>query len=341
MGKGKTGDVLYRAGAETLRADDCRPLIQAVREGDIALHALARSHYPGAPLKVSEVPGVCSLGFWHVTGEQRQGLSPHRNEGIELTCALQGETPVMVDGRTYSLRPGEIMITRPWQLHSVGDPFFAKGKLGWIILDVGVRHPHQMWRWPAWVNLHKDDLDLLTRSLRQNEDAIRVTSPELRAAFERLISLPSSQSALFRGSRIAVAVCDVLVKLLELFHLNPVRLRPALMESSRSVRLYVEGLKTRPIPQSVDAMAEACGLGVTRFATLFKEATGGTPGDYLLQRRLEEAKRLLGACPDLSVENVGKRVGFSHGNYFARVFRRTFGVTPCTWRAEAAVKQTE
>lgn len=333
---GKTRDVLYRAGAKTLRADDCQPLIQAVKEGDVALHAFARSHYPGERLRSGEVPGVCSLGFWHVTGEQRQGLSPHRNEGIELTCALQGETPVMADGRAYTLRPGEIMITRPWQLHSVGEPCFAKGKLGWLILDVGVRHPHQTWRWPAWVNLHPDDLDLLTRSLRQNEDVIRLTSPELRAAFERLVSLPSSPSAAFRGSRIAVSVCDVLVKLLELFHLNPVRLRPALMESSRSVRLYVEGLKSRPAPQSVEAMAEACGLGVTRFATLFKEIAGETPGDYLLQRRLEESKRLLGSCPGLSVESVGKRVGFSHGNYFARVFRRTFGVTPATWRSQAA-----
>lgn len=333
--------MLYKAGAETLRADDCQPLVQAVSDGSIALHALARGHYPGERLKAGEVPGVCSLGFWHVIGEQRLGLSPHRNEGIELTCALLGETPVMVDGRTFTLHPGEIMITRPWQLHSVGEPCFAKGKLGWLILDVGVRHPHQTWRWPAWVNLHTADLDLLTRSLRQNEDALRMTSPELRASFERLVSLPSSPSATFRGSRIAVSVCDVLVKLLELFHLNPVRLRPALMQSSRSVRLYVEGLGSRPAPQSVEAMAEACGLGVTRFATLFKEATGGTPGSYLLQRRLEEAKRLLGSCPALSVESVGKRVGFSHGNYFARVFRRTFGVTPAKWRAQAASQQTE
>ncbi len=337
----KTRDVLYKAGVETLRADDCRPLVQAVREGGIALHALARSHYPGEPLKASEVPGVCSLGFWHVTGEQRQGLSPHRNEGIELTCALQGETPAMVDGRTYALRPGEIMITRPWQLHSVGEPCFAKGKLGWIILDVGVRHPHQTWRWPDWVNLHTDDLELLTRSLRQNEDALRATSPALRAAFERLVSIPASPSENFRGSRIAVAVCDVLVRLLELFHVNPVRLRPVLMESSRSVRLFVEGLTSRPIPQSVEAMAEACGLGVTRFAALFKEATGSTPGEYLLRRRLDEACRLLKATPPLSVEAVSRQVGFSHGNYFARVFRRTFGVTPGKWRSQTASQQTE
>jgi AraC family L-rhamnose operon regulatory protein RhaS len=328
----KIRNIFYKAGVDTLPADDCRPLVQAVREGHIALHALARGQYPGDRLKPGEVPGVRSLGFWHVTGEPRQGLASHCNEGIELTCALQGETPVRVEGRAYTLHPGEIMITRPWQPHSVGESGFAKGKLGWIILDVGVRHPHQTWQWPAWVNLHKGDLDTLTHSLRQNEDAIRTASPELRASFERLVTIPTSPSPMFCGSRIAVAVCDVLLRLLDLFHLNPMQLRPALMESSRSVRLFVEGLEGRPIPQSVEAMAEACGLGVTRFAVLFKEVTGSTPGEYLLRRRLDEACRLLKATPPLSVEAVSRRVGFSHGNYFARVFRRTFGTTPSKWR---------
>jgi AraC family L-rhamnose operon regulatory protein RhaS len=327
--------VLFRAGRTTLRADDCQPLVQAVEEGRMTLHALARGHYPGARLRTDEVPGICSVGSWQTSSDQRHGLSPHRNEGIELTLSLQGESPVMVDGKPHILRPGQIMITRPWQLHSVGDPCFAKGKLGWLILDVGVRHPHQAWQWPGFVNLTKADLALLTRSLRQNEDAVRTATPELRDAFARLIAIPAAAPDMFRGSKIAVAVCDVLVRLLELFHLNPVRLKPALMDSSRSVRLYVQNLPEQPLPQSVEAMAEACGLGLTRFAALFKEATSVTPGDYLLRRRLDEAQRLLRDCPKLSVEAVGRRVGFSHGNYFARVFRRAFGATPAAWRASA------
>jgi len=246
-------DVLYRAGRESQRADDCRPLTLAVREGTMTLHALARGHYPGERLLAAEAPGVCSVGFWHATGEQRHGLAPHCNEGIELTLSLQGESPVMVDGQNHTLRPGTVMITRPWQLHSVGNPRFASGKIGWLILDVGVRHPHQAWHWPEWINLSAGDLRLLTQSLRQNEDAIRAATPALRDAFARLVTLPTTGSELFRGSRIAVATCDVLVRLLELFHSHPVRLRPALTDSSRSIRLYLRELADRPIPQSVGA----------------------------------------------------------------------------------------
>jgi AraC family L-rhamnose operon regulatory protein RhaS len=330
--------VLFKAGDTTHRADDCLPLVQAVEEGRMTLHALARGHYPGERLKAAEVPGVCSVGYWQTLGNLQHGLSPHRNEGVEVTMPLQGETPVMVDRKGFVLHTGEVMITRPWQLHSVGEPCFAKGKVGWLILDVGVRHPHQAWRWPEWVSLSAGDLGLLTRSLRQNEDGVREASAELRDAFIRLVSIPAGDSALFRGSRIAVAVSDLLLRLLELFHSNPVRLRPALMESSRSVRLYVQELDAHAIPRSVETMADACGLGVTRFSALFKEVTGATPGDYLLRRRLDEACRLLKGGEGLSVEAIGQRVGFSHGNYFARVFRRAFGATPGAWREAVAPK---
>ena len=329
----KARSVLFKAGQKILRADSCKPLVEAVREGSMTLRALARGHYPGERLRAFEAPGVCSLGYWHAAGEQRHGLPPHRNEGIELTMALQGESAVMADGKSLLLRPGDIMITRPWQLHSVGEACFAKGKVGWLILDVGMRHPHQAWRWPEWVNLTQADLALLTRSLRQNEDALRAATPELRDAFKRLVAVADAGTGLFRGSRIATGVCDVLLRLLELFHENPVRLRPALTDSLRSVRLFVQDLQAQPLPQSVEAMAEACGLGVTRFGILFKEATGVTPGDYLLRRRLAEACHLLRTAPALSVEAVGRRVGFSHGNYFARIFRKAYGVTPGVWRA--------
>ena len=152
-GMGKVKGVLFRSGSKTHRADDCRPLVQAVKEGRMTVHALARGHYPGGRLKVTEAPGVCSVGLWQTLGEVRHGLSPHRNEGIEVTMPLQGETPVMADGRSFVLHTDEVMITRPWQLHSVGEPRFAKGKVGWLMLDVGGRHPHQAWQWPARVNL--------------------------------------------------------------------------------------------------------------------------------------------------------------------------------------------
>ncbi len=325
--------IRYRNGNEIHRADDCLPLTRAVEAGEMELYALSRHSYPGMPLKADEAPGVCSLGFWKTLGEQHQGLPPHRNEGVELTMSLQGETPVTVEGKPYVLRPGELMVTRPWQVHSVGSPVFAPGKVGWLILDVGMRHPHQEWEWPPWVVLSKSEVAFLTRSLRQNEDAIRPVPEALTEVFGRLVRIAKEPDAPHRGSRVVVAVNALLLELFDLFESRPVRFSPALTDASRSVRLFLEELHARLAePWSVRSMAEACGLGVTHFTRHFQLVTGESPACHLLGVRLESAARRLREAPGTAVAEIARQVGFPHANYFARVFMQRYGCTPGVWR---------
>ncbi len=326
--------IRYRNGNEIHRADDCLPLTRAVEAGEMELYALGRHSYPGVALKAGEAPGVCSLGVWKAQGEQRYGLPPHRNEGIELTMSLSGETPVTVEGRRYVLRPGELLVTRPWQVHSVGCPVFTPGKVGWLILDVGVRHPHQEWAWPPWVMLTKSEVAFLTRSLRQNEDVIRPVPEALAEVFGRLVRIAKEPEAPHRGSRVVVAVNALLLELFDLFESQPVRFSPALTDASRSVRLFLEELRPRLAePWSVRGMAEACGLGVTHFTRHVQRVTGESPAHHLLGLRLESAALRLKEAPGVPVAEIGRQAGFLYASYFSRVFVERYGCTPALWRS--------
>ena len=59
----------------------------------------------------------------------------------------------------------------------------------------------------------------------------------------------------------------------------------------------------------------------------FCRAVGVTPGRYLTQVRIENAKLLLRQGGH-SVQFVSDACGFSNGNYFARVFRASVGMNP-------------
>ena len=326
--------IVFKDGREVHRADDCLPLTQAVAEGAMELCALGRHSYPGAALKADEAPGVCSLGLWRTAGEQRYGLPPHRNEGVEFTMSLSGETSVTVEGKPYVLRPGELMVTRPWQVHSVGSPVFAPGKVGWLILDVGMRHPHQEWAWPAWVVLSKSEVASLTRALRHNEDALRPVPEALTEVFARLVGIARHPEAGHRGSRVVVAVNALLLELFDLFESRPVRYSPALTDASRSVRLFLEELSSRLVePWSVRGMAEACGLGVTHFTRHFQLVTGESPARHLLRLRLESAASLLRDAPSVPIAEIARQLGFRHASYFSRVFVERYGFTAAVWRS--------
>jgi AraC family transcriptional regulator len=67
------------------------------------------------------------------------------------------------------------------------------------------------------------------------------------------------------------------------------------------------------------------------FATLFKEATGQTPHQYVIACRLEEAKKLL-AQKELTISDICKRTGFQCPSHFTKVFRRYTKITPKAYR---------
>lgn len=84
-------------------------------------------------------------------------------------------------------------------------------------------------------------------------------------------------------------------------------------------------------PFSVADLARQVGLSPSRFAHLYRAATGESPLQGLLRLRVGQAKRLL-LHTDEPAGRIGAALGFASPTYFARVFRRQTGVTPSAWR---------
>ena len=64
---------------------------------------------------------------------------------------------------------------------------------------------------------------------------------------------------------------------------------------------------------------------------MFKKEVGRSIVDYALDRRIDEAKRLLleGTMP---LQQIAEYVGFTDYNYFSRVFKKRSGYSPTDYR---------
>jgi len=82
---------------------------------------------------------------------------------------------------------------------------------------------------------------------------------------------------------------------------------------------------------SIPALAAFAHTSPFHFARQFKRSTGQTPHQFVLQRRLSKAQRLL-ENDSLSIAEVAYATGFPSQAHFTTVFRRAFGKTPKTWR---------
>lgn len=80
-----------------------------------------------------------------------------------------------------------------------------------------------------------------------------------------------------------------------------------------------------------EQISKALGIGRTRLYEIFKSELHTGVSAYLLRRRLHRGKKLL-KTTDLSVAEIADRVGFTDYNYFSRVFKKTYGKSPKSYR---------
>ena len=109
-----------------------------------------------------------------------------------------------------------------------------------------------------------------------------------------------------------------------------------LTESHRSVdrvreaRNYLDQNYMHPV--RLETLAASLGLDRRYLSRLFKQQTGNTMQQYLTDRRMEEAARLL--RQGYPVATAGQMAGYDDPFRFSKAFRQYYGLSPRRWLTE-------
>ncbi len=226
-----------------------------------------------------------------------------------LQYTISGAGNLRYANRSFRTRPGEAML-------------------------VLVPHAHRYWvenggRWEFfWISMHGSE------ALRIHREVLNAAGPVFRLqpatvdhlahCAYRLVTGDAATPA--RASAIAYEASMALYD--DVFGPNP----DAQQQNSmlRRVIDHIGAHLHQPLP--VDDLAQLAGLSRAHFSRVFAAQEGMAPAQYVLQKRLERAVKLLTMAADLPVKDVSGMCGFEDPNYFAKVFRRGFGVSPTELR---------
>lgn len=78
---------------------------------------------------------------------------------------------------------------------------------------------------------------------------------------------------------------------------------------------------------TIAELAETANLSPSRFFAVFKSETGTTPIEYKNRICIRNAEKML-LTDDLSVEEIGEKLGFNSASYFRRTFKAYTGKSP-------------
>jgi AraC family transcriptional regulator len=119
--------------------------------------------------------------------------------------------------------------------------------------------------------------------------------------------------------------------------------------SSTKIATSVEGLSGLKLRQAIEyinqnlekdltlaEIATAAGVSMYHFSRLFKQSTGYSPHQYVMNCRIETAKRLL-AKTEEAIDQICRQVGFQSQSHFTNVFRKLIGTTPKAYRRQVKV----
>ncbi len=84
-------------------------------------------------------------------------------------------------------------------------------------------------------------------------------------------------------------------------------------------------------PITLDMIAERVYLDKSYLTRCFKKTVGKTPIEFLIEKRITGAKKLL-KDTDMSIEQIASLCGFSTSSYFIMRFKHKLGITPKEYR---------
>jgi AraC family transcriptional regulator of arabinose operon len=91
---------------------------------------------------------------------------------------------------------------------------------------------------------------------------------------------------------------------------------------------------------TLELLADAVGMSVSRLAHLFRDQIGMPPLQFLELQRMRRAKQLLEVTP-LSVKQIAAEVGFDNPFYFTLRFKKATSVSPTEYRKRLGVDDAE
>lgn len=290
------------------------------------LEIRTRREIPAAP-ESAVLQSSGSLGWRGITVELHK-LAPaempeHFVEGHRLMVAVQAKKPIPFEWKQNGSWKKRPLKTGDFSLQTHGSPNAARWTENLEILAVALE--------PKFVGrIFQDSIYADRIAFQERRCEFDAGIARFAAHFKNELENMSYQGNLY-GESLAMAFTLHLLEKHGDFSNNLKMPRGKL--GAANLRRALEFIHANLAEDlSIEQIARESYLSAFHFARLFKNTLGLTPHQYVLQNRIERAKRLIAKSSFLNLTEIGLSVGFYDQSHFTRIFHRHTETTPRDYR---------
>lgn len=230
----------------------------------------------------------------------------HYHNTYELYYLTRGQCRYFIGEHTYLLTEGDVALIPPGVIHRTG---YEK-----------TPHSRKLINCDAWYIPEALRERLGEHPCFRGSAAVIKQIDRIFAQIEREYHQPDELSA--ESLRVQVGRL-LLIVARESRATQEVRAESPIVERALQV---IRGQYDRHL--TLEQVAAECVVSMEHLSRTFKKETGFGFSEFLNLYRLKQADALLRTRRDLRVVDVAMRCGFNDSNYFSKVYRNMYGVSP-------------
>lgn len=239
----------------------------------------------------------------------------HHHDFFEISIILQGESLYLIDNEWRTVRSGDILLFNPGVDHAEKQLLNTYSHQ----LHIGIRN----------FKLH----GLAQNHFPTTQSLLSMQDSQLKI-FDKawqLIEEFNQQQTNFNlmGKALVMEMMILILRILEkkerLSDETQASQNDRMHQVVQLIMTYMENNYAKDI--SIEQLATLYYVSPTYLSKIFKDLTGFSPINYLIQIRLKKAHELL-TTDDLTVKEVAKAVGYEDAYHFSKSFKKHFGTSP-------------
>jgi len=244
----------------------------------------------------------------------------HWHDHLEIAYVMSGSGKYNINNEIYDVKEGDLLILNPGVMHESlpneqGENATTEFFVGFSDIQLQDYPPNFL---PTPDGGH-----------------IMHTSGEFRQKIMRLCTSMEAENLIYKEGRYFMLKSYLMQLILLVIREQSESISPTGSYAFKSVKksyvveqmiTYFEEHYSEKI--SLDQIAENMYLSPFYLSKIFKSETGDTPIHYLINIRMEKARKLLEDNRESSIQEVAAMVGYDDAYHFSKLFKKRYGVAP-------------